>query len=702
MAAMGVPEDVPAVSTATLETELQPHPEFGVPSRSWVYYSALGDIVGVKCEFEGAGMIRTATLVRNGVGLVWKDCPLPMPLWGLEQGHGEAVCLCLDEESAESARYLLPNHTCLAPFSPHPEECDLSPLMNKAVLIWPAVGQEMSAKAFAKAIKARATIGGAKVRVLKAPPGMPIGWNATEAIEKDHWGATDATVWLLKQKIGPPHVEKTAAKAIIPKPNGEITTAGEPEELPYQVFGHANAYGYFAPNTGGQLVIVPLQNIGKGSLLTLAPLNYWVDWYPSGRAGVNWPLACDAVVQQAYKAGVCDPGKLRQPGDDFRNRWQDFETGKPAANLLNARIAVEALWPSHFAYDEMLGATVLRESLAPQSGFQPRPLRDTDVLYVQERLQQAGLKKLSNEDTHRAIDRRAQICRFHPVRDYLDGLAWDGKARLNNLFPDYFGTVRSEYTESIGPMFLISMVARVMDPGCKADHMPIIEGPQGALKSTACRILAGQWFSDSLPEIRNGKDASHHLRGKWLIEVAEMHAMDRAESAMLKSFITRDVERYRPAYGRREVIEPRQCIFVGTTNKETYLRDETGGRRFWPVRAGRIDIDALNRDRDQLFAEAVQRYQQDGQWWPDKDFELAHIEPEQRSRYEGDAWEETISEWLVMQVKVTISMVAREALRIETPRLGTADQRRIAAALERLGWKRLPKDYQGNRYWAKG
>jgi predicted P-loop ATPase len=377
------------------------------------------------------------------------------------------------------------------------------------------------------------------------------------------------------------------------------------------------------------------------------------------------------------------------------------DSGKPLAVLASALAVLRAELPDTFAYDEMLCAPMLMKTLEQEPGFVPRLVTDVDVSIVQERLQHLGLQRLSKDVVHQAVDVRAHERRIHPVRDYLISLQWDHAERLEHLLPTYFGATDTAYARKIGPMFLVSMIARIITPGCKADHMIVLEGPQGTLKSTACGILGGKWFSDNLPDITAGKDASQHLRGKWLIEVSEMHALGRAEAAQLKAFITRTTERYRPSYGRKEVIEPRQNVFVGTTNRSAYLRDETGGRRFWPVKTGTIDVDALATDRDQLFAEAVVRFHNGERWWPDKGFERDHIAPEQAERYEADVWEEGIAVYLDDRNKVTVSQVAREALGIETPRIGTAEQRRIAVALEQLGWKRLPKDWQGKRRWAK-
>ncbi len=392
-------------------------------------------------------------------------------------------------------------------------------------------------------------------------------------------------------------------------------------------------------------------------------------------------------------------------GLNWLSRCATDAKGKPIPSLANAMIALRSdpAVKDAFAYDEMLCAATLVNPI-PQDGskFRQRPVTDIDVSILQEWLQLAGLPNVSKETAHQAVDLRAHECAFHPVRDYLAGLQWDGTPRLTGWPAVYLGAERSPYTDGIGRMFLISMVARISNPGCKADHMLVLEGSQGTLKSTACGILGGAYFSDNLPDVTAGKDVSQHLRGKWLIEVSEMHAMGRAEAALLKAFITRPTERYRPSYGRKEVIEPRQCVFIGTTNRDNYLRDETGGRRFWPVKTGSINVEALKGDRDQLFAEAVKAYHDGERWWPDRAFEHEHVQPEQEARFEADAWEESIEKYLRTASKVTIGQVAREALHIDVPKLGRAEQNRIAAAMQRLDWKRQPKkDWQGNRWWSR-
>jgi predicted P-loop ATPase len=162
-----------------------------------------------------------------------------------------------------------------------------------------------------------------------------------------------------------------------------------------------------------------------------------------------------------------------------------------------------------------------------------------------------------------------------------------------------------------------------------------------------------------------------------------------------------DIWKYRPSYGRLEVEEPRQCVFIGTTNEEAYLHDETGARRFWPVKAGKIDLDGLARDRDQLFAEAVEAYRGGLQWWPDREFEQEHLKPIQDARFEADPWEGPIADFVSNKTRVLVGEIARGALEIKLERLGTRENRRITTVLNRLGWCHSDKKTDGYFPWIR-
>jgi len=437
------------------------------------------------------------------------------------------------------------------------------------------------------------------------------------------------------------------------------------------------------------------------------------------------PAGCEGCP---FREKVTSPIELgyRPPESGKVTRLSDFgdyvrgEGGKPLAVLASVLYALRTIGTldGMFAYDEMRNAVVLARPLRPNGHWDVRPITDVDVGEVQEWLQQFSLKRLAIDTMHQAIAIVARARAFHPIRDWLAELRWDGRRRIDTWLPRYIGWEDSAYAREVGRMFMVALVARVFRPGCQADYMLVLEGEQGELKSSACRALAGdEWFSDSLPSLHQwGKDAAQHMRGKWLIEIAEMHAFDRADQALLKSFITRREEIYRPPHGRLEVREPRQALFIGTTNKSMYLRDETGGRRYWPGRCGKIDLDALRADRTQLLAEATAAFRAGDRWWPTRDFERQHIAPQQSRRYEEDGWESLIGAWLegkggrtkpafVVDAarygrRVTISEVAFGALGMEAPRIGTADQRRIAAALTLLKWKRQnDKGTDGTRWW---
>lgn len=203
----------------------------------------------------------------------------------------------------------------------------------------------------------------------------------------------------------------------------------------------------------------------------------------------------------------------------------------------------------------------------------------------------------------------------HPVKDYLEGLTWDGEERLDRLVIDYLGAEDDALTRAMTRKHFTAAVARIYEPGVKYDYCLILVGPEGCGKSTLFATMGGDWYNDSLTTM-DGKEAMEQLSGGWVFELPEITALKRSEVESIKSFLSRQCDAYRRAYGQRVVRYPRQCVFGGTTNEEYFLKSKTGDRRFWVVpvkpelRTHRYFRRDLSRDRDQIWAEAVYRYRQ--------------------------------------------------------------------------------------------
>lgn len=284
---------------------------------------------------------------------------------------------------------------------------------------------------------------------------------------------------------------------------------------------------------------------------------------------------------------------------------------------------------------------------------------------------------------------REQRC--HPVREYLDALVWDGIERTSDWLTDYMGVKKTEYTMLVARMFMIGMVARIYQPGCQMRAMPIFEGAQWRGKSTAVRILGGQWFGDT-PIDLNNKDAYQLIQGKWLYEIAELDAFNRSETTRIKAFISSREDRFRAPYDRAPKDWPRNTLFFGTTNQDEYFKDQSGNSRYWPLRAeeiGHINLDGLIQARDQLFAEAVALYHRGERWHPTREEQQQLFEPEQADREIADPWQSRIAKWLrgIPEDRVTTNDIL-DMLKIDPGKVDSARQMstRIGIAMRRIGW----------------
>ena len=388
--------------------------------------------------------------------------------------------------------------------------------------------------------------------------------------------------------------------------------------------------------------------------------------------------------------------------------WNDLlarsESGMLIAHMQNVELILsnDERWAGVIGFSSF-SSKIVKLRVPPYGGV-TGDWADIDDMLVMKWLAQQYNLRVKASHVIEAVSVVAHDSSFHPVRNYLHGLEWDRVPRLSSWLTDIMGVAPTDYSSKVGKRWMISAVGRVMSPGCKADSVMILEGAQGAGKSTAMSILGGEWFMDT-PFTLGDKDAFQAIRGKWIIELGELDSFNKAESTKAKQFFSASIDTYRESYGRRTMDVPRQCVFVGTTNQDEYLKDATGNRRYWPVACTKVELERLRQVRDQLWAEAMFCYLAGDIWWVVRD-EAPLFAEAQEERFVVDEWEGPILTWLEesqIGETATGSEILAGALKLDFGHWGKPEQMRVGAIMHRLGWRKVRQPAlakSGVRPWA--
>jgi len=420
------------------------------------------------------------------------------------------------------------------------------------------------------------------------------------------------------------------------------------------------------------------------------------------------------------RGGSGGAGGGERASGDWRQRLLRSREGDCKATLHNLMLILEhdEDLAGLFALDEFANQVTITRT-PPWRGGKAGEWLETGATQLAAWIGQPETYQLSAKSSMvmEAVEATANVNRHHPVREYLDALTWDGVERVPTLFPEYFGTVDSAYTRGVGLIFMISAVARILQPGCKVDTMLVLEGRQGAGKTRVTQMLFGgdRWYMDA-QRSPTEKDFYQDLQGKWGVEIGELVSFTKSEANKVKQTLSATSDTYRPSYGRYSRTFPRQCVFVGTTNEDQPLRDATGARRFLPVRVSVVRVEEIRAQRDQLWAEGVARYRRGESWW---DLPEGAAE-EQEDRYAADSWEEPIARWLCggprdhyawrircekgedpmergRVLEVSTADILTYALHVDVGRQDRQMQMRVAAVMTRFGWPKFRTRVGGQR-----
>lgn len=357
----------------------------------------------------------------------------------------------------------------------------------------------------------------------------------------------------------------------------------------------------------------------------------------------------------------------------------DPRTGMPRSSLGNIEMILRgdaAYAGAYFRYDTFSGKLLYGQVPAADH------IDTTINIDIERRYGFASRTTLVQE----AILKVANENMFHPVRDYIDSLTWDGVSRLGTLLAQGFGAVGdAEFLADAGTKFAIGAVARVYDPGCQMDNMLVLTGQQGVGKSTGLRVLSNGWFADS-PLPVGDKDSYMQLGGRLFYEISELDSFRKAENTRIKAFISSRFDSFRPPFGRHVVERPRQTVLVGTTNEDQFLTDPTGSRRFVPVRVTKVNIAWLSEFRDAVWAEALVRYRA-GEIWHYEGESAQRLANESRPYQQEDPWEQPVLDYLIRRRQATVSVldVLTGCIGVSLPQITRQERSRVSQLLRLHG-----------------
>lgn len=624
------------------------HPVLGSPTLIHTYRDQAGRLLNFVCRYQDGPSKQFVPWSWDRLTSRWvmKSLPEPRPLYGLHELRSDGRVLVVEGEKAADAARGLAGHVYSVLAWPNGgsawDRADWSPVFGREVLLWPdsdrhthpdgRLRERQPGLAAMLGLAEHLTREGCRVKYIDTTdPGLYTqdGFDAADAV-KLGWDYQAFLAWARPRAVA---FELPAAEPEVLPPETEPAPAPAAE-----------------PDTSED------------------PDQQDEDPRPDPPPAEEPPRPSQVMMIEQYglttnKQGVPDHN---------------------AANLLRVFSAFPGI-ADHVWFDSFYQVVFTDWGIQGVGPAGPREWSDADEIRLMVELQDTfGFRRLTRNVVSDAVHLFARSRPRHEPRDWIESLTWDGTPRVLDFFARAMGAAETHYSQAVSKNWWVSIVARVMKPGCKVDTMVILEGLQGSYKSTAMQIVGGKWYGE-VTESPTNKDFFQALHGKVIAEIAELDSFSRAETTTIKRVLSTAIDRFRPPYGRHAQDFPRQCVFVGTTNEKNYLKDHTGARRFWPVKVHKIDLDYIRENRDQLFAEAVVMFREGATWWA---MPTDETNVQQADRYDADVWEDIIAGYLALNYQVTVAGVATGPLEIDPGRISKLDQMRIAKILERLGWHR--------------